>query len=642
VQDQGVPVDEAERLVAVHRLGLLDTPPSPAFDGVTRLAQAALKVPILCISLVDQGRVWFKSRIGLPAREIPRAGSFCDQVMLSRQTLVVRDAGADPRFAADTLVAGALRVRSYLGIPLFTRDRQPVGTLCAMDTELHEFGEVEEVVLGEFARIAEDLLSSKELASKSDGVLQYAMEREKLFRETFELAPVAIVHTSVHGLILRLNQRASTLLGYSSAELRELSIPSITHPEDLPKNIREFKRLLTGEVDGYRLEQRLLRKDQSYAWTALSVAIKRLPSRQPDYNIVVLDDISAQKQAEAVAAKARDSLQERLSAELGKVAAVEEARDLEASRRDEAQEALRAAEAALQAKGQEFAGALQAKERDLAEALQTTQREFADAVQTMKSELADALKTKERELADAQRIARDTQQALQTAQENLRGTEETLRATKERLSDAQELHRDSQAALQAANAKLAQETATDSLTVLPNRRTFSRRGEQAASALRQSRKPYGLILIDLDDFKQINEEYGHEVGDEVLRALGRIMNTQLRNSSDMAARLGGDEFAVLCFGDINEQTLHDVAERIHTQMGKEPVATPKGLLRYAGSFGLALSNPDDADWKTVYARADAALREAKAAGKDRISFGRSQSKSATTRLRALSSAPSLS
>ena len=104
---------------------------------------------------------------------------------------------------------------------------------------------------------------------------------------------------------------------------------------------------------------------------------------------------------------------------------------------------------------------------------------------------------------------------------------------------------------------------------------------------------------------------------------GNILSSQLRNSSDMAARLGGEEFAVLCFGDINEQTLHDVAERIHGQIGKEALATPKGLLRFTGSFGLALSIADDADWKSVYGRADAALREAKKAGKDRISFGRS-------------------
>ena len=162
--------------------------------------------------------------------------------------------------------------------------------------------------------------------------------------------------------------------------------------------------------------------------------------------------------------------------------------------------------------------------------------------------------------------------------------------------------------------------------MLPNRRTFSRRSEQAANALRQSRKPYGLILLDVDNFKHVNEEYGHDVGDDVLRTLGNILSTQLRNSSDMAARLGGDEFAVLCFGDINEQTLHDVAERIHGQIGKAPLATPKGLLRFTGSFGLALSIADDPDWKSVYGRADAALREAKHAGKDRISFGRSHSK----------------
>jgi diguanylate cyclase (GGDEF)-like protein/PAS domain S-box-containing protein len=578
VQDD-VPVDEAERLVSLHRLGLLDTQPTAAFDGVTRLAAAALRVPILMVSLVDQSRVWFKSRIGVNLREIPRQGSLCDQAILQRQPLIVRDAPADPRFANDALVSATPRVRSYLGIPLFTRDRQPVGTLCAMDTELREFGEVEVVVLSEFARIAEDLLCSKELASKSDSVLQYAMEREKLFRETFEQAPVGIVHTSLHGLILRMNQRACALLGYTPAELRELSIPTITHPEDLQKNIREFKRTLAGEIDSYHLQQRLLCKNQRYLWVSLSVTIKRAPSRQPDYNIVVIDDISGQKQVEADALKQREALQDRLAAQAQKM------------------------------------------------------HESSDALQSQSNRLLEVTDA----LRESQAAGRDAQQGLQESQRVLRETEQMLNDTRQALRDAQEQQREAQTALHAANTKLAAESATDSLTGLPHRRSFSRRSEQAANALRQSRKPYGLILLDLDNLKQINEEYGHEVGDEALRSLADILSTQLRNSSDMAARLDGDEFAVLCFGDINEQTLHDVAERIHAQIAKEPLATPKGLLRYTGSFGLTLSMADDPDWKTVYGRADAALREAKAAGKDRISFGRSQSKSgATARLRALS------
>ena len=581
VQDESVPVDEAERLVSLHRLGLLDTPPTAAFDGVTRLAAAALRVPILLVSLVDQSRVWFKSRIGVNLREIPRQGSLCDHAIWQRQPLIVRDAPTDARFANDALVSATPRVRSYLGIPLFTRDRQPVGTLCAMDTELREFGEVEVVVLTEFAKIAEDLLCSKELASKSDSVLQYAMEREKLFRETFEQAPVGIVHTSLHGLILRINQRACALLGYTPAELRELSIPTITHPEDLQKNIREFKRTLAGEIDSYRLEQRLLCKNQRYVWVSLSVMIKRAPSRQPDYNIVVIDDISAQKQVEADGLKQREALQDRLTAQAQKM------------------------------------------------------HESSDAVQSQSNRLLEATDA----LRESQAAARDAQQGLQESQRALRETERMLDDTRQALRDAQDQQREAQTALHTANSRLAAESATDSLTGLPHRRSFSRRSEQAANALRQSRKPYGLILLDLDNLKHINEEYGHEIGDEALRALANILSTQLRNSSDMAARLGGDEFAVLCFGDINEQTLHDVAERIHVQIAKEPLATPKGLLRFTSSFGLTLSMADDPDWKTVYGRADAALREAKAAGKDRISFGRSQSKSATARLRALSPPP---
>jgi len=779
LQEESVPVDETERLVALHRLGILDTPPSAAFDGVTRLAQAALQVPILCVSLVDQSRVWFKSRIGLSVRETPRRGSLCDHVVWAREPLIVRDAATDARFANDPLVSGSQHVHSYLGIPLFTRDRLPMGTLCAMDTQIRAFGEVEQVVLSEFAKIAEDLLSAKELAAKSDGVLQYAMEREKLFRDTFEQAPVGIVHTSLHGLILRMNQRACALLGYSPAELRELSIPSITHPEDLAHNIREFKRTLAGEIDSYRLEQRLLAKDKRYVRTALSVAIKRAPSRQPDYNIVTFEAITAAPAAPVTAAasnkaaetapvvrtsegeealraaqkllearekslaESRSSIEAREKSLLEARASIDvrervlgetrsalegrekaladgraalEARDkslrearsaieareksladaqtaFDARQKSEKQAAPKAREKALEKSLSEAQAALKERDKGAAErqaALDAREKSVADrqagiearekavgekqaALDAREKLLAEAqgalkdreksvseaqaslkerdersgdsqtaLKERDKAVADAQQAARSAEDALRNAQEDLRSVQATLRDTQEALRDAQDLYREAQAAQQAANAKLAQESANDALTVLPNRRTFSRRGEQAANAMRQSRKPYGLILLDVDNFKQVNEEYGHDVGDDVLRTLGNILSTQLRNSSDMAARLGGDEFAVLCFGDINEQTLHDVAERVHGQIGKAPLATPKGLLRFTGSFGLALSIADDCDWKSVYSRADAALREAKNAGKDRISFGRSPTKtSVTARLRALSPPPAV-
>jgi diguanylate cyclase (GGDEF)-like protein/PAS domain S-box-containing protein len=539
VQNERVPVDEAERLASVLRLGLLDTPPAEYFDAVARLAATALRVPVLLVSLIDDHRLWFKARIGLDACEAARATSFCTHTILERRPFIVLDATADPRFENSPWVTAAPYVRSYAGVPLFTRDRQPVGTLCAMDAQVRRFGDVEVALLSEYAKIIEEFFCAKELAVKADSVFKYAMEREKLFRETFEQAAVGIVHTSLSGSVLRVNQRACTLLGYSLGQLRGQTLVELTHPEDLPKNVVEFKRMLAGEIDSYRLEQRLLCKDQRYLWASLSVGLKRTASHLPDYAIVVLDDISVKKQAEADLVNARDALQEKVT--------------LQTRRLQESNEALQ----------------MQVK------------------------------------------------QAL----------------------DAAAALREAQGALQASNNKLAAESVTDYLTGLPNRRSFSRRSEQAAQALRQSQKPYGLILLDVDNFKLINDHHGHDVGDDVLRAMSRILTDQLRNSSDLAARLGGDEFAVLCFGDISEQTLHDVAERIRDHIGKEALATPKGLVRFTGSLGLALSLPDDPDWKTIYGRADAALYEAKAAGKDRISFGRSYSKSATGRLKALQVVP---
>lgn len=611
LRDESAPVtmpsDEAERLASLLRLAILDTPPAEVFDSVARLAAAALRIPILLVSFVDSNRLWFKSRIGLTLRETPRQHSFCAQTVSQREPLVVRDVSKDERFAKYALVLEAPHVRSYVGIPLYSRERHAVGTLCAMDVQPREFGDLELVVLTEFAKILEEFLGVREVMAKGDGVLQYAIEREKLFRDSFDSAPVALVQTSLRGDILRINQRASSMLGYAPAQVREMNFLEITHPEDTQQNVREFKRALAGEIDSYRVEQRLLCKDQRYLNASVSVALKRTAARQTDYSIVAVEDIGAQRQSEA---------------QSGKLA-----------------EALRDAEAAL--------GIAQESTRSSQQALHYSQEEVR--------RLQEGLRESQEETRDVRAELAESRETQRSAQANLRGAEDSLLATKQALLDTQQAVRDTeaalrasqdqqreaQAALQSTNAKLAAEIATDSLTGLTNRRSFSRRSEQAAAALRTSRKPYGVILLDLDNFKNINDEYGHDVGDDVLRALGGMLMTQLRNSSDMAARLGGDEFAVLCFGDINEQTLHDVAQRIHTQIAKEPLATPKGLLRYTGSFGLALSMSDDPDWKTVYGRANAALHEAKSAGKDRISFGRSQSKNATARLKALNVSSSL-
>jgi len=101
-------------------LHLLDTPPEPAFDRVTRLASRLLDVPMALFSLVDADRQWFKSRVGLDAEETPREYAFCAHAIGMSAPLVVNDALEDGRFSDNPLVNGPPKIRFYAGVPIRT------------------------------------------------------------------------------------------------------------------------------------------------------------------------------------------------------------------------------------------------------------------------------------------------------------------------------------------------------------------------------------------------------------------------------------------------------------------------------------------------------------------------------------------
>ena len=177
MQSPRIPADEAQRLLALYRLGILDTPPSESFDRITSLAAQSLRVPILLLSLIDESRQWFKSCVGLDATQTPRDISFCGHVVFERRPILVADAMRDARFADNPLVTGTPHIRAYLGIPLFTLDGQPIGTLCAIDVQPREFRSLEIETLTKFAKIVEENIHAKELAVRTAALLQATMER---------------------------------------------------------------------------------------------------------------------------------------------------------------------------------------------------------------------------------------------------------------------------------------------------------------------------------------------------------------------------------------------------------------------------------------------------------------------------------
>lgn len=130
-----LPINEAERLDALRRYGVVDTPPERVYDDLTSLAADICQTPISLVTLVDETRQWFKSRRGLDLCETHRDFAFCAHALLEPdEVFVVPDTHLDARFADNPLVAGPPHIRSYAGAALVMHDGHPLGTLCVIDT----------------------------------------------------------------------------------------------------------------------------------------------------------------------------------------------------------------------------------------------------------------------------------------------------------------------------------------------------------------------------------------------------------------------------------------------------------------------------------------------------------------------------
>jgi GAF domain-containing protein len=147
------PKTEAARVAALQKYAILDTEPEQAFDDLVLLASFICNAPIALISLVDEDRQWFKSKVGISISETPREISFCAAAIQQPDVFVVPDTLEDERFRNNPLVVSEPNVRFYAGAPLINEEGHALGTICVIDRTPREFDSDKQAALKALCRL---------------------------------------------------------------------------------------------------------------------------------------------------------------------------------------------------------------------------------------------------------------------------------------------------------------------------------------------------------------------------------------------------------------------------------------------------------------------------------------------------------
>lgn len=311
---QSAPIlpNESERLAALRRYDILDTPAEADFDDFTRLASQICGTPMASVTLVDAARQWFKSNIGLGVSETPRDISFCGHLVAQPEILEVTNALEDERFRDNPLVTGNPNIRFYAGAPLVTPDGQNIGALCVLDRTPHnltpEQREMLTVLSRQVVHLLELRLAGRRIQWLNENLEQLVTKRTEELRESEErFRQLAEQSSEVFwfvGLnperILYVSPAAEKIWGLPIGRFYEDARCWVTslHSDDQARVHSAFEAVLSGQATRFETEYRVIRPDASMRWV-LDIGT---PIRNANGEILriggIAKDITERKQAE--------------------------------------------------------------------------------------------------------------------------------------------------------------------------------------------------------------------------------------------------------------------------------------------------------------------------------------------------------
>ncbi len=312
-----LPDNESERLRALLRLQVLDTPVEEAFDEITSLAARRIGAPICLVSLIDARRQWFKSCYGFDLRETKREVAFCAHALAGKDVLVVEDTTKDSRFADNPFVTMSGGIRSYCGAPLALSGGVILGTLCVVDREVRRFSRSDVELLQSLARLVVHLLEmrlgakeafDRERASTLAAESESAERRAELLASENHLLDVA---ENIPGIVYQYRTNpdgkpcftyvSRTVVKYLGIEAAEMTrnasaLCAMVHPEDLEGLMRSIAQS-QAELKAWQWEGRLLRRTGEVGWFRGASVPRLLRDGAVVWNGLFLD-ITEQRQIE--------------------------------------------------------------------------------------------------------------------------------------------------------------------------------------------------------------------------------------------------------------------------------------------------------------------------------------------------------